>query len=154
MYYFAGYPLIKMNISAQNKFQIIYSIFTHEYLGFLFESFVVKVDDKDQLTLQHQNISSLNAKEFSSGLDDVDFELIKLIDGMQHDAILKKYASVVTKPKEFFPKVFDEEKGNKALQAQIEIYLKGIRAKILPLLIDKFVFEMGSDGEPDRKSVV
>ncbi len=148
MYYFAGYPLIKMNISTQDKFQIIYSIFKHEYLGFLFESFVVKVDNKDQLTLQHQNISSLNAKEFASGLDDKDFELIKLMDGMQHDAVLKKYASVGTKPKEFYPKIFDEEKGNKALQQQIEIYLKGIRAKILPLLVGKFVFEMGSDGEP------
>ncbi len=137
-----------MNISAQDKFQIIYSIFKHEYLGFLFESFVVKVDNKDQLTLQHQNISSLNANEFISGLDETDFELIKLMDGMQHDAVLKRYASVGIKPKEFYPKVFDEEKGNKALQEQIEIYLKGIRAKILPLLIGKFVFEMGNDGEP------
>jgi len=137
-----------MNISAQDKFQIIYSIFKHEYLGFLFESFVVKVDDKGQLTLQHQNISSLNANEFSSGLDEIDFELIKLMDGMQQEAIVKKYASVVTKPSEFFPKVFDEEKGNKALQQLIDIHLKNIRAKILPLLLGKFVFEMGNDGEP------
>ncbi|MCF6360499.1 MAG: DEAD/DEAH box helicase [Cyclobacteriaceae bacterium] len=137
-----------MNISAQDKFQIIYSIFKHEYLGFLFESFVVRVDEKGQLTLQHQNISSLNATEFSSGLDDQDFELIDLIDGMQQGAILKKYASTVTKSNEFFPKVFDEEKGNKALQQQIDIYLKGVRAKILPLLVGKYVFEMGNDGEP------
>ncbi len=142
-----------MNISAQDKFQIIYSIFKHEYLGFLFESFVVKVDDKGQLTLQHQNISSLNANEFSSGLDEIDFELIKLMDGMQQEAIVKKYASVVTKPSEFFPKVFDEEKGNKALQQQIDIHLKNIRAKILPLLLGKFVFEMGNDGEPTWKKL-
>lgn len=142
-----------MNISTQDKFQIIYSIFKHEYLGFLFESFVVKVDEKGQLTLQHQNISSLNANEFSSGLEENDFELIRLIDEMQHDAVLKKYADTYTKPKEFFPKVFDKEKGNKALQEQIELYLKGIRAKILPLLIGKFVFEMGSDGEPTWKKL-
>ena len=142
-----------MKISAQDKFQIIYSIFKHEYLGFLFESFVVKVGDKGQLTLQHQNISSLNANEFSSGLDEKDFELIKLMDEMQHDSILKKYAAAYTKPKEFFPKVFDEAKGNKPLQQQIELYLKGVRAKILPLLVGKFVFEMGSDGEPTWKKL-
>ena len=93
-----------MNISSQDKFQIVYSIFTHEYLGFLFESFVVKVDEKGQLTLQHQNISSLNANEFSSGLDEKDFELIRLIDEMQQEAVLKKYAVAFTKPKEFFSK--------------------------------------------------
>lgn len=137
-----------MKISSQDKFQITYSIFKHEYLGYLFESFVVKVDEKGHLTLQHQNISSLNAKEFSSGLDDNDFELIRLMDGMQHDAILKKYAVAFTKPKEFFTKVFDEEKGNEPLQEEINRHLKEVRAKILPLLIGKQVFEMGNDGEP------
>ncbi len=137
-----------MNISTKDRFQIIYSIFKHEYLGFLFESFVVKVDEKGQLTLQHQNISSLNANEFSSGLEEKDFELIKLMDGMQQEAIVKKYSSTVTKPSEFFLKIFDEEKGNKAVQQQIDIHLKNVRAKILPLLIGKFVFEMGNDGEP------
>lgn len=140
-----------MNISAQDKFQITYSIFKHEYLGYLFESFVVKVDEKEQLTLQHQNISSQNATEFASGLDEGDFELIRLMDAMQQEAIVKKYSNIVTKPSEFFPKIFDEEKGNKALQLQISIHLKSIRAKILPLLVGKFVFEMGSDGEPTWK---
>jgi len=137
-----------MKISAQDKFQIIYSIYKHEYLGYLFESFVVKVDEKEHLTLQHQNISSLNAKEFSSGLDEKDFELIGLMDAMQQEAIVKKYSSVITKPNEFFPKIFDEDKGNKPLQEEIKRYLKGVRAKILPSLIGKQVFEMGNDGEP------
>ncbi len=143
-----------MNISAQDKFQIIYSIFKHEYLGFLFESFVVRVDEKDQLTLQNQNISSQNAKEFSSGLDEHDFELIKLMDGMQHDAIIKKYAPPATKPKEFFSKVFDQEKGNQTLQELIGQHLKNIRATILPLLVGKLVFEMGSDGEPAWRKLI
>lgn len=137
-----------MNISVQDRFQIIYSIFKHEYLGYLFESFVVKVDEKGQLTLQHQNISSLNASEFASGLDEKDFELIRLMDGMQQEAIVKKYSPIVSKPGEFFPKIFDEDKGNKPLQEEIKRYLKERRAKILPLLIGKYVFEMGSDGEP------
>lgn len=137
-----------MKISAKESFQIVYSLFQHEYLGYLFESFVVKVDEKGQLTLQHQNISSLNAFEFSSGLDNIDFELIKLIDDMQQDAVLKKYAPVNTKPSEFFPKIYDDEKGNEVLKKEIGRYLKGIRGKILPLLVGRNVFEMGSDGEP------
>lgn len=137
-----------MKISSKESFQIVYSLYQHEYLGYLFESFIVKVDEKGQLTLQHQNISSLNASEFSSGLDETDFELIRLMDEMQQGSVLKKYAPVNTKPGEFFPKVYDEEKGNEALQEEIDRYLKGIRSKILPLLVGRNVFEMGSDGEP------
>lgn len=137
-----------MNISAKDRFQIIYSLFQHEYLGYLFESFVVKVDEKGQLTLQHQNISSMNATEFSSGLDETDFELIRLMDDMQQEAVAKKYGASVTKPGEFFPKVYDEEKGNKALQDEISRYLMNIRSKILPFLVNRRVFEMGTDGEP------
>ena len=112
-----------MKISSKESFQIVYSLYQHEYLGYLFESFIVKVDEKGQLTLQHQNISSLNASEFSSGLDETDFELIRLMDEMQQGSVLKKYAPVNTKPGEFFPKVYDEEKGNEALQEEIDRYL-------------------------------
>ena len=137
-----------MKVSAQDKFQLIYSIFKHEYLGFLFESFVVKVDDKGKLTLQHQNISSLNAPEFAAGLDDKDFELIRYMDSIQQEAIAKKYGQGHIKPKDFFLKVYHPELGNKALQEQINLFLKNTRAAILPLLVGKQVFEMGNDGEP------
>ena len=53
----------------------------------------------------------------------------------------------------FFPKIFDKEKGNKLVQQQINLYLQEIRAKILPLLVGKYVFEMGSDGEPTWKKL-
>ena len=142
-----------MEISVKDKFQIIYSLYQHEYLGFLFESFVVKVDDKNQLTLQNQNISSLNANEFASGLDEADYKLIHLMDDTQQEAIVKKYASSTMKPSEFFLKVYDEEKGNKLIQEEIERYLISVRAKILPLLVGKKVFEMGSDGEPTWKKL-
>ncbi|MDL5045876.1 hypothetical protein QQ054_07485 [Oscillatoria amoena NRMC-F 0135] len=98
-----------MKVSASQPFQIIYSLFQHEYLGFLFESFIVHLDEKGRLTYQHQNISSKNAREFSKGLDDRDFELIKLMDAMQQDAVARKFAGKPVKPEEFFPKVFDKK---------------------------------------------
>ncbi len=57
-----------MKVSTSKPFQIIYSLFEHEYLGYLLESFVVQLDDKGKLTLQHQNISAQNAGEFAKGL--------------------------------------------------------------------------------------
>jgi hypothetical protein len=71
-----------MKVSAAQPFQIIYSLYQHEYLGYVFESFIVHLDERGKLTYQHQNISAKNAREFSKGLDNRDFELIDLMDSM------------------------------------------------------------------------
>ena len=80
-----------MKVLTSNPYQIIYSLFEHEYLGYLFESFVVQLDDHNGLTLQHQNISAQNASEFSKVLDETDYKLIELMDSMQQDVVIRKF---------------------------------------------------------------
>lgn len=142
-----------MKVSASQPFQIIYSLFQHEYLGYLFESFIVHLDDKGKLTYQHQNISSKNAREFAKGLDARDFDLIKLMDTMQQDAVARKFAGKPVKPEEFFPKVFDKKKGNEGLQEMIELHMEGKRAEVLEILKGKLLFETGNDGEPTHRKI-
>ncbi|MEL6557789.1 MAG: DEAD/DEAH box helicase [Bacteroidota bacterium] len=142
-----------MNVSPERPFQIIYSLFEHEYLGYLFESFVVQLDEKGRLTFSHQNISSKNAKEFACGLDEQDYELIKLMDSMQQDAVVLHFQKRKIKTNEFFLKTYDKDKGNKLIQNEISGYLGKRRAKVLPLLKDKMLFEMGNDGEPAWKQI-
>lgn len=137
-----------MNISPAQPFQIIYSLFEHEYLGYLFESFVVELDQKGQLTLKHQNISSKNAKEFSSGLDETDFQLVKWMDGLAQDVILKKFYNKKISVADFFLKVYDAKKGDVLLQEAIGNYVESLKAKILNSLGDKMLFIMGNDGNP------
>ncbi|PWL30772.1 SNF2-related protein [uncultured Roseivirga sp.] len=142
-----------MKVSTAQPFQLIYSLYQHEYLGYLFESFVVQLDEKGRLTLQHQNISSKNAREFESGCDENDYKLIKLMDEMQQDSVVLKFYKKKVKPDEFFFKVYDKERGDKVLQESIELYLETRRAKILDLLKGKMIFEMGRDGEPAWKQI-
>jgi SNF2 family DNA or RNA helicase len=142
-----------MKVSASQPFQIIYSLYQHEYLGYIFESYIVHLDDKGKLTYQHQNISSKNAREFSKGLDDRDFELIELMDSMQQEMIVKKFSAKFMKPEEFFAKTYDKTKGNEMIQDQIEDYLEKRRAKILEKMKGKQLFEMGNDGEPTWKRI-
>jgi SNF2 family DNA or RNA helicase len=142
-----------MKVSSSQPFQIIYSLFTHEYLGFLFESYIVHLDEKGKLTYQHQNISSKNAREFSKGLDERDFELIKLMDAMQQDAVIRKFAGKPMKVEEFYPKIYDKKKGNEALQELIEIFIESKRAEVLELLRGKLLFETGNDGEPTHRKI-
>jgi len=142
-----------MNVSTSEPFQITYSLFEHEYLGHLFETFVVQVDANGRLTLKHQNISFKNAEEFASGLDDIDFKLIKLIDSINQDSIVRKFYNKKVSPRVFFLKVYDKEKGDVLLQETIARYVEDKKAQILDLLGSKMVFVMGSDGEPTWKQV-
>jgi SNF2 family DNA or RNA helicase len=142
-----------MKVSASQPFQIIYSLFLHEYLGFLFESYIVHLDEKGKLTYQHQNISAKNAREFAKGLDDRDFDLIRLMDAMQQEAVAKRFAGKPVKPEEFFPKVFDKKKGNEALQELIETHIETKRAEVLEILKGKMLFETGNDGEPTHRQI-
>lgn len=142
-----------MKVSASQPFQIIYSLFQHEYLGLLFESYIVHLDEKGKLTYQHQNISSKNAREFTKGLDDRDFELIKITDSMQQESVIKKFSGKPMKSEEFFPKIYDKNKGNEALQEQIEIHIESKRAEFLELMKGKLFFETGSDGEPTWRKI-
>ena len=82
---------VNMKVSTQQPFEIVYSLFEHEYLGFLFESFIVQLNGKGELTLLNQNVSSKNIREFSERLDTTDFELVKLIDAIQQETVLKKF---------------------------------------------------------------
>lgn len=142
-----------MKVSTNEPFQIIYSVFEHEYLGYLFESFVVQLDEKGRLTFSHQNISANNADEFSAGLDDVDYQLIKIMDSMQQDAVIRHFNKKKVKPAEFFFKVYDKEKGNEMLQKEIHRYLERRRAQILEKITHKELYEMGSDGEPAWRKI-
>lgn len=142
-----------MNVSPLKPFQIVYSLFQHEYLGYIFESFIIQLDDKGRLTLQHQNISSVNCKDFAAGLDENDFEMIKLMDSIQQDAVLKKFSTKKVAPQDFFPKVYNKEKGDTTLQEAIQDYIEVRKSKILELMPGKMLFEMGNDGEPTWRPI-
>ncbi|MDX2305645.1 MAG: DEAD/DEAH box helicase [Microscillaceae bacterium] len=143
-----------MKVSTTQPFQIVYSVFQHEYLGYLLESYVVQLNSKGELTFQHQNISSQNAGEFKSGLDDIDFQLIKIIETIQQEYIVKHFYSKKIKTTDFFLKIYDKKKGNKAIQEAIDKHLEEKRKKIIQLLKnDKMVFVMGRDGNPAWKRI-
>jgi SNF2 family DNA or RNA helicase len=142
-----------MKVSTAEPYQIIYSLLQHEYLGYLFESFVVQLDSRGELTLLNQNISAKNVQEFSAGLDQTDFELVKMIDDIQQDVILRKFNNRKLGPVDFFLKVYDPQKGDKLIQEAIANYLEQAKARILEKLPGKQIFIMSSDGDPTWKRV-
>jgi hypothetical protein len=101
-----------MTVSPNEPFQIIYSLFEHQHLGYLFESYIVQLSAKGELTYQYQNVSHKNILEFESGIDEVDIELVRLMDQIQQDAILLRFNPKGLKAFDFFTKTFGSEKGD------------------------------------------
>ncbi|MBS1558455.1 MAG: DEAD/DEAH box helicase [Bacteroidetes bacterium] len=142
-----------MKVSATQPFQVIYSLYQHEYLGYVFEPFIVHLDERGKLTYQHQSISQKNTREFGKGLDNKDLDLIKIMDSMSQDAVLKHFSKKIMKPDEFFSRVYHKQKGDELVQKEIEFYMEARRAKVLEELKGKLLFEMGNDGEPTWRRV-
>ncbi|MEP1096681.1 MAG: ATP-dependent helicase, partial [Cyclobacteriaceae bacterium] len=142
-----------MKVSPEEPFEIVYSLYEHEYLGFLFESFAIQLNDKGNLTYLHQNISSKNAVEFDSKLDQADYKIIKLMDEIQQEHLANYFQKKKLKPGLFFLTTYHELNGDKALQHEINNYVERRRSQILALIGGKNLYEMGKDGEPAWKKI-
>ncbi|MCC3154029.1 SNF2-related protein [Hymenobacter sp. BT770] len=142
-----------MKVSTSEPFQIVYSLFEHEFLGHLFAAYVVQLGPRGQLTLQHQTVSGKNAHEFGAGLDATDFELVELCDQIQQEAVVKEFWPRKIATAEFFLKTYNAEKGDKPLQEVISRHVQSRMAAILARLAGKRVFIMGRDGEPTWKEI-
>ncbi|NBB22333.1 ATP-dependent helicase [Runella sp. CRIBMP] len=142
-----------MKVATTQPFSIVYSLFQHEYLGYLFGSYVVQVNGKGELTLLNQIVSSKNVAEFSKGLDENDFELVKAIDAIQQDTIFKKFNPKKLPALDFFLKVYDPQKGDKLIQEAIAGYIEKWKVEILERLKSKDLYVMGSDGNPAWKKI-
>ncbi|RZK29867.1 MAG: ATP-dependent helicase, partial [Hymenobacter sp.] len=137
-----------MNVSTALPFQLVYSLFAHEYLGHLFTAHVVQLGPRGQLTLQHQTISAKNAPEFAAGLEKDDYELIALCDQLQQDAVIKEFWPRKITAADFFLKIYNPEKGDKPMQEAVARYVQSRLGRLLAGLQGKHVFIMGRDGEP------
>jgi SNF2 family DNA or RNA helicase len=142
-----------MKVSTSKPFQIVYSIYQHEYLGYLVESFVVQKDKNGKLTLQNQNISSANAPEFASGLDENDYKMISLIDTIQQNYILRKFNNTRLNAADYFTRIYKSENPDMETQMQISRFIEQQKAGIFSLMQGKLLFEMGADGEPTWKNI-
>ncbi len=135
-------------VDATLPFKIVYSIYHHEYLGYLVSPHIVQILPDGQLSLIHHGIYPGNMKQFKEGLDNKDEQLIKLLDEISPNTIIKKFNGNLRDPTTFFIQKFKGEIQKMALE-----YIERRLSKILPLLTDREVFEMGNDGYAAQKPI-
>lgn len=141
----------KLLVDSQKPFRSVYSIYTHEHLGCLFSAFVVQENSNGTLTYVHQKLAPENFSNFEHALDARDLELCRICNEFNQQSLIKKFVrkeSELTKPSEFFQKVFKNEM-KKVILNYVQVRLK----KALSLLDDRLVYIMGKDGYPAWKKV-
>lgn len=99
--------MLRVNSSAPCK--IVYSLCKHDYLGYVIEPHIVQLNPQGDFSLTYQRLFTHTAKEFAKHLTELDFKLIKILDEIEQDAIIKKFHKKAVRPFEFFSKFFNQK---------------------------------------------
>lgn len=135
-------------VDASLPFLPIYSTYHHEYLGYLISSHVVQILPNEELSLVHQGLYPHNLKEFDAKLDESDQELVHLMAEITPKAIVKKFGGDPRNELSFFSERFEGQ-----TKKLINNFIQRRMGKILPLCLNREVYEMGNDGYPAKKKI-
>ncbi|HYH57156.1 MAG TPA: DEAD/DEAH box helicase [Anseongella sp.] len=138
-----------LRVSSVKPCKIVYSLFEHEYLGYLFEPHIVQLNESGEFSLMHQRLFSHTASEFEKYLDDTDFKIIYLLDQCEQEHIIKKHFKKAIRPSVFFPEHYDEK-----MHADVRPRIERKLAEAIDLMHEKDVFETDKEGNPTWKRLI
>ncbi|ADY53595.1 SNF2-related protein [Pseudopedobacter saltans DSM 12145] len=137
-----------LRVDSHKPCQLVYSLAKHDFLGYLIEPHIVQLNPNGSFSLTHQRIFSNTAEEFKKHITEEDFKIIKILDGLEQGAIIKKIYKKNIRPLEFFTKHWDD-KSYDTIRPKLEKKI----AEAIPLLKDKQVFLMSKEGWPVERKV-
>ncbi len=135
-------------IDSSKKFKVVYSIYNHEFLGCLFSSHVVQLLENGNLSLAHQALMPENMAQFDHMLDDADRKIVRHLDKLTNDEVVKKFGGTVRNIKEFFSKKFHEE-----VKATVLRYVDRLMLEAIPMLKGKDLYTSSRDNYPAQNLV-
>ncbi|WP_231458909.1 MULTISPECIES: DEAD/DEAH box helicase [unclassified Pedobacter] len=138
-----------LRVDSSKSCKIVYSLCKHEYLGFLIEPHVVQLNPQGDFSFTYQRIFTHTADEFKACLSEIDYKLIKILDDIEQDSLIKKHYKKLIRPTEFFTKIFDS-KFYESVRPKIEKKL----AEALELLkVKDALYIMDKDGWPVERKI-
>lgn len=138
-----------LRVDSSKACKVVYSLCKHEYLGYLIEPHVVQLNPQGDFSFTYQRIFTHTAEEFKACLNDIDYKLIKILDDIEQDSLIKKYYKKLIRPTEFFTKIFDD-KFYENVRPKIEKKL----AEALELLkVKNELYVMDKDGWPVERKI-
>lgn len=137
-----------LRVENDKPCKLVYSLAKHEFLGYLIEPHVVQLNQNGDFSLTYQRIFTNTAKEFMHCIDTLDLKIIKLLEDVEQNSIIKKYHKKAIRPVEFFSKNWDE-KFFETVRPKIEKKL----TEALSLIRNKEIYLMSKEGWPVDKQV-
>ncbi len=138
-----------LRVDSSKPCKIVYALCKHDFLGYLIEPHMVQLNPQGDFSLTHQRIFSHTAGEFSKHLTETDLKMVKILDEVEQDHIIKKYHKKPVRPFEFFSKVFEEKFYDK-VRPKIE---KRLNEVLRTPRVCQFLYLMGKDGWPVEKKL-
>jgi len=138
-----------LRVDSSKACKVVYSLCKHEYLGYLIEPHVVQLNPQGDFSFTYQRIFTHTAEEFNTCLSDIDYKLIKILDDIEQDSLIKKYYKKLIRPTEFFTKIFDD-KFYENVRPKIE---KKLAEALEILKIKNELYVMDKDGWPVERKI-
>ena len=115
-----------MKVESSANYRLIFSISNHPFLGVIIEPFVVEHTPAGTLSLTYQKVFSGNSSYYTK-LSENEHELIKLLDGIMPETIVKKFSpEKKIRPKEYFKKHFKKAFFKSTIRPYIEAHLENL----------------------------
>lgn len=139
-----------MQLSEKANIAFIYSIVKHQYLGLIIEPFLVEITAAGNFSLSYQRLISSNANLYSKLLVENDYQIIKLLEEVSPERLVKKfYRKGTIRPKEFFEKKCDEALFKNTIRPYIEQRL----SEVLELIDGDKLYFAGETKNPTSKKL-
>lgn len=138
-----------LRVDSSKACKVVYSLCKHEYLGYLIEPHVVQLNPQGDFSFTYQRIFTHTAEEFNACLTDIDYKLIKILDDIEQDSLIKKYYKKLIRPTEFFTKIFDD-KFYESVRPKIE---KKLAEALEILKVKNELYIMDKDGWPVERKI-
>lgn len=126
---------------------LVYSLGLHPYLGYLIEPHAVMLNPNGGLSMTHNRLFSNTVDDYELALDEWDMRIIRLLDEVEQNNIIKKYVKKPIRATDFFERHLD-----KKLYDYIRPNIERRLLEALDLLRDKPLYLMDKSGYPaDQK---
>jgi len=133
-------------------FDLVYTLVNHPHIGFVLEPHVVQINSLGNFTLTHQRVFAKTSEYFSKKIADSDLRLIKILDELDDDYLVKKFY-VGGKKKMRTAEFFERNKNDDFLMSAIRSFIDERMNMVLNALRGKTIYKMGNDNNPTSQKI-
>lgn len=131
------------NVSNTVPCRLVYAINEHPHIGYVVEPFMVELTASGDYSYTYQKLNNETAKDFHGLITSQDIEIIRELEKITIENIVKKYHSKPVTNKLFFEKFYLPQ-----IQQLARDFTARVMDKVLPLLLNTELFYKGKDGNP------